>query len=277
MLTFFSAHPFLIMALIAAILSAIAAGMIGSFVVVKKVVSISGSIAHSVLGGMGAFLFLKRSYGLDFLSPFQGAMVAALLSAFLIGWIHLHYKEREDTIIAAIWSTGMALGVILIALTPGYNVELINFLFGNILWVNSTDLITLCSLDLLIAGAVFLFYRPLLAICFDEEQALLQKIPVKALYLLLLSLIAMTVVVLIQIAGAILVIALLAIPASLAGLFARTVKQMIGYAIGLGIVFSVTGIYLSYELNWPPGATIALVAALSYAIGLLTRRKMTYC
>jgi zinc transport system permease protein len=276
MLEFFHAlslNPFLWMALLAGLSASIASGVIGSYVVVKKIVSMSGSIAHSVLGGMGLFLFLKRTYGFDFLTPLQGALVFGLLSAWLIGWIHLRYKEREDTIIAAIWSTGMALGVIFIALTPGYNVELINFLFGNILWVSHSDLQLLFCLDLIILASVLWLYRPLLAICFDEEQALLQKLPVSALYLLLLSLVAITVVLLIQVVGAILVIALLAIPASIAGCFTHRLSYMMLLAIAFGILFTFAGLYASYTLNWPPGATISLVAALCYTISFPLRSR----
>lgn len=264
--------PFLWMAMLAGIAASISAGMIGTYVVVKKIVSISGSIAHSVLGGMGVFLYLKRTYGWDFLSPLQGALLAGLLSAWLIGWVHMRYREREDTLIGAIWSTGMALGVIFISLTPGYNVELINFLFGNILWVSRSDVQMLFLLDLLIAGAVILFYRPLLALCFDEEQALLKRVPVQSLYLLLLSLVAVTVVLLIQIVGAILVIALLAIPSSIAGAFTKKLWQMMLLATALGIAFTGVGLYTSYMLNWPPGSTIALVAAACYILRLVASK-----
>ena len=131
--TFFEAlakNPFLLLALWAGLAASVASGVIGSYVVVKRIVSISGSIAHSVLGGMGAFLWLKRTYNLEFLTPLYGALFAGILSALIMGWIHLKYKEREDTVIAALWATGMSVGVIFIALTPGYNVELLNFLFG---------------------------------------------------------------------------------------------------------------------------------------------------
>ncbi|MEN9344384.1 MAG: hypothetical protein RLZZ453_1171 [Chlamydiota bacterium] len=272
MIDFFS-HPFLWMAFLAGIAASIASGVVGSYVVVKKIVSMSGSIAHSVLGGMGIFLFLKRTYGFDFLTPLQGALVFGILSAWLMGFVHLKYKEREDTIIAAIWSTGMSLGVIFIALTPGFNVELINFLFGNILWVSHSDLVWLFSLDALILAAIFWLYRPLLAICFDEEQAVLQKLPVSFLYLLLLSLVAITVVLLIQIVGAILVIALLAIPASIAGGFTSRLSSMMLFATLLGVLFTFSGLYASYRLNWPPGATISLVAALGYGLSFRFRKS----
>src|SRR5579863_883045 len=195
MVNFFTAlaeNPFLVMALAAGVAASFASGIIGSYVVVKRIVSMSGSIAHSVLGGMGVCLWLRRTYHLEFLTPLQGALAAGLLSALLMGWIHLKYKEREDTVIAAIWATGMSIGVIFIALTPGYNVELLNFLFGNILWVSHSDIALLLSLDVLIALTVGLFYRRFLAICFDEEQARLQKLSVTALYLLLLCLVAIS-------------------------------------------------------------------------------------
>ncbi len=275
-MTFFQAlfeNPFLLMALAAGVAASFASGIIGSFVVVKRIVSMSGSIAHSVLGGMGFFLWLRRTYGLEFLTPLQGALAAGLLSALLMGWIHLRYKEREDTVIAAIWATGMSIGVIFIALTPGYNVELTNFLFGNILWVSHSDLALLLSLDVLIAAAVAIFYRRFLAICFDETQSKLQKVPVHSLYLLLLCLVAVAVVLLIQVVGAILVITMLAIPAAIAGTFTSTLVRMMGIAILLGVFFTLSGMFLSYELNWPPGATISLVAAAFYVLSLFKRRQ----
>ncbi len=271
MLSLFT-NPFLVMALLAGGAAAVAGGVIGSYVVVKRIVAMSGSIAHSVLGGMGLSLFLKRTYGWEFLTPLQGALAAGLLSALLMGWIHLHYKEREDTLIAAIWSTGMSIGVIFIALTPGYNVEMLNFLFGNILWASRADITLLLSLDALMITLVFFLYRRLLAICFDERQAQLQGVSVHALYLLLLALVAIATVLLIQVVGAILVIALLAIPASIAGRFTKSLGKMMALASLLGVLCTSLGIYASYQLNWPPGATISLVAAMSYSLTLFKRK-----
>jgi zinc transport system permease protein len=273
-ITALSENPFLLMALAAGLAASFASGIIGSYVVVNRIVSMSGSIAHSVLGGMGVCLWLRRTYGLEFLTPLQGALAAGLFSALLMGWIHLKYREREDTVIAAIWATGMSIGVIFIALTPGYNVELMNFLFGNILWVSHSDIILLLSLDVLIAATVAIFYRRFLAICFDEQQALLQKVPVHTLYLLLLCLVAIAVVLLIQVVGAILVITMLAIPAAIAGTFTRTLSRMMLIAVLLGALFTFLGMYFSYELNWPPGATISLIAAIFYALSLIRKRAL---
>lgn len=270
--TVLSKNPFLILALVAGLAASFASGIIGSYVVVKRIVSMSGSIAHSVLGGMGICLWLKRTFEWNFLTPLQGALAAGLLSALLMGWIRLKYREREDTVIAAIWATGMSIGVIFIALTPGYNVELMHFLFGNILWVSHSDLALLLGLDVLIAAVVFFFYRRFLAICFDEEQAVLQKVPVHTLYLLLLCLVAIAVVLLIQVVGAILVITMLAIPAAIAGSFSRSLSKMMLFATLLGALFTILGMAASYELNWPPGATISLVAALFYCFNLARKK-----
>ena len=261
-------NPFLIMALGAGLAASVSGGIIGAYVVTKRIVFISGSISHSVLGGMGLFLWLKRTYNLDFLSPLQGALLFAILSATLLGWVHLKYKEREDSIIAALWATGTSIGVIFITFTPGYNVELMNFLFGNILWATQSDLSTLLVLDAFVIGSTLLFYRKFQAICFDEKQAILQGLSVKTLYIFLLCLIALSIVVLIQVVGAILVISLLTMPAAATACFAKKLSTLMKTSVAASMLFSCIGIYAAYELNWPPGATITLVAALFYSLSL---------
>jgi len=259
------------MALFGGLAASVTSGIIGSYVVVKRIVFISGSIAHSVLGGMGLFLWLKRTYDIAWISPIQGALLAALISAFLIGWIHLRYRQREDTVIAAIWSTGMSIGVIFIAFTPGYNVELMNFLFGNILWVGKSDIEMLLWLDGIVLVATSFFHQKFLAICFDEDQAALQGIHVSGYYQLLLALVAISVVILIQVVGAILVIAMLAIPAAVAAGFSSRLRVVMTLAVLLGCLFVIFGLFASYQLNWPPGATIALIAALFYLFRLIIK------
>jgi len=262
------------MALLSGIAASITSGIMGSFVVVKRIVFISGSIAHSVLGGMGFFLWIQRSFDIPWITPIQGAIVAALVSALLIGWIHLEFRQREDTVIAALWSTGMSIGVIFISLTPGYNVELTHYLFGNILWVTKADVVMLFSLDFVVLLLVILFRHQFLTICFDEQQAKIQHVHVKGFYLLLLCLIALSVVLLIQVVGAILVIAMLAIPAAIAtGLTYRFVGVMC-LSVLIGWLFTFTGIFASYQLNWPPGATIALTAALFYLLSFSLQKKI---
>jgi len=266
-------NPFIQMALWACLLASLASGVIGTFVVVKRISFIAGSIAHSVLGGMGLCLWLQRSYNVSWCDPIWGAFGSAIASALLLGWVHLNYRQREDAVIAAIWSTGMAIGMIFLSLTPGTNVELLNYLFGNILFIDTPDLIRLAVLNGIVLAVVAFYYRRFLALCFDEEQALLQGVAVKGLYLLLLSLVAISIVLLMQIIGIILVIALLTIPATLASLFTNRLSVMMAAAAIFCALFSIVGIGTSFVLNWPPGATIALVAAAGYLVLLPLKKK----
>lgn len=263
------------MAVIAAIGASFASGIIGSYVVVKRIVSLSGSIAHSVLSGLGAALWLQRTFDLPWLLPIYGALVAALISALIIGWVHLYYREREDAIIAMIWSVGMAVGVIFVSQIPGFNVELMNFLLGNVLWVSPWDLAILGILDGVILFTVLLFHKRFLALCFDEKQAQLQGMSVGPLYLLLLGLIALSVVVLIHIVGIILVLSMLALPASIAGSFTYRLSRMMLIGVILNIAFSLGGLAISYRLDWPAGATIALFAGLIYTLSLRFKQPRT--
>lgn len=268
----FLTQPFLWMALLGALSASISGGVIGSYVVVKRIVFLSGSIAHSVIGGLGAALYIKRAYHIQWLEPIHGALISAFLAAWLMGTIPLYYRQREDTVIAALWAFGMSVGVIMISLTPGYTNEITNYLFGNILWVNKSDLWMLFSLDVVILGIVALFHKRFLSICFDENQAALQAQNVQLLYFLLLSLIALTVVLMIQVVGAILLIAFLSLPAAIANTFTHRLSRMMGLAVLIGAITSVLGISLSFLLNWPSGATIALTATTIYLINLLRKK-----
>jgi zinc transport system permease protein len=268
----FLTDSFFLMSLAASFLVAIASGTVGTYVVVNRIAFIAGGISHAVLGGMGFCLWLERVYGISWASSQLGAFGAAIGSALLMGWIHTRYREREDAVIAAIWSTGMAIGVIFLSLTPGTNVDLLSYLFGNILWISWRDLGQLALLDGALLTVIVLFYRRFLALCFDEEQALLQGVRVKQLYMLLLCLVAVSVVFLIQMIGTVLLIAMLALPAMVAGLFARKLLTMMLIATGLSLLFSAAGLSAAYFLDWPPGATIALLAAMCYVLSLLSSK-----
>jgi zinc transport system permease protein len=271
MFTFIEAvqtNPLLLSALIAGLLASVVSGIIGSYVVVKRIVFISGGISHSVLGGIGLCLWLERTRGISWLSPLLGALIAAVLSALIIGWIHLYYRQREDSVIAALWSIGMATGVLFISQTHGFNVELNNFLIGNILWVSPTDLYVLGLLDLLIVLIVLCLHKRFLAICFDEEQAQLQGVPVNSLYLLLLVLTAISIVLLIQVVGIILVMTMLTIPAAIANMLTVRLSRMMMIAVILSILFAFSGTATAFHLDWPVGATIALAAGIAYVAAL---------
>jgi zinc transport system permease protein len=268
-----STNPLLLAAVLASLAASVVSGIIGSYVVVKRIGFISGSISHSVLSGIGFSLWLERTRGVEWLSPLFGALIAAVLSALIIGWIHLFYRQREDSVIAALWAIGMAVGVLFISQTPGFNVELTNFLVGNVLWVTHADLITLFVLDLFILGIVFCLHKRFLAICFDEEQARLQGVSVNKLYILLLILIAVSIVLLIQVVGVLLVMAMLTIPAAIANLFTSRLSRIMMVAVGLSAFFCFVGLGMAYHLDWPGGATIALLAGVVYVASLFYRKN----
>jgi zinc transport system permease protein len=275
-MSFFEAlmtNPLLLAAVFAGLVASVVSGIIGSYVVVKRIVFISGSISHSVLGGIGFCIWLERARGIEWATPLWGALIAAILSALIIGWIHLHYRQREDTVIAALWSIGMATGVLFISQTPGFNVELTNFLIGNILWVTPQDLTLLCILDLIVIAIVLCEHKRFLAICFDEEQAALQGVPVNTLYLLLLVLTAVSIVLLIQVVGIILVMTMLTIPAAIANLFTIRLSHMMLIAVLISAVFCFSGTGFAYYLDWPVGATIAFLAGVAYVISLVGFRS----
>lgn len=265
-------NPLLVAALLASFLAAFSSGIVGSYVVVKRIVFISGSISHAVLSGIGLAIWLERVHGVTWLSPLAGALAAAILSALLIGWINLHYKEREDSIIAALWSIGMAVGVLFISQTPGSNVELTNYLVGNVLWVTPDDLITLSALAILIVLIVLKFHQKFLILCFDENQARLQGIKVEPLYLLLLSLTAVTIVLLIQVVGIILVMTMLTIPAAIANLWTKRLSHMMVIAVLLNFALAFFGNWVAFDLDWPIGATIALLSGMAYLTALILRK-----
>lgn len=255
-------YGFLQTALLAGLLASIGCGVIGTFVVVKRIAFMAGGIAHSVLGGMGAALY----FGID---PFVGALAAAIVAALMIGSVRLVWKTQEDTLIGALWAIGMAVGVLFIAKTPGYSSDLMSFLFGNILLVPRRELWLMGGLDLVLVATVGLFYRQLLAVSFDEELARLRGVPVAFFYLLLLCLVAVTVVLLIQVVGLILVIALLTLPAAIAGHYVRSLGGMMLVATLLGAFFTSCGLALSFAPDLPAGPTMILLAGGAYVCSAL--------
>lgn len=264
-------QTFLQNAVLGSLLASLACGIIGSYVVVRKIGYMAGGIAHAVLGGMGAAYFLGKN-------PVGGAIVAALIAALIIGWISLHWRHEEDIMISALWAVGMAIGVLFISKTPGYNVDLMSYLFGNILMIPRQSLVLIAFLDAGIVAITILFFKQFLAVSFDEEFARLRGVHVDFFSLLLLCLVAVTVVILIQVVGLIMVIALLTLPAAIAGHFSRTLGRMMVLAVILGAFFTIGGLAVSYQPDLPAGATIILFAGLVYLISIavkILRHKKT--
>jgi zinc transport system permease protein len=259
-------YPFLWHALLTGILASVACGIIGSYVVTKRITYIAGSIAHSVLGGLGGARYCQVAYGWEWFYPFYGAVAAALISAAIIGVVSTKAKQREDTVIGALWAIGMAVGILFIYKTPGYNEDLMSYLFGSILMVSPRDLWMIACLDLLVVTTGILFYNQFLALCFDEEFARLRGINVEVRYLLLLCLTALTVVLLVSVVGIVMVIALLTLPAAIAGELTRKLWHMMILSTALAVLFTSSGLALSYEPDLPAGATTIVVAGSVYLL-----------
>ncbi len=250
-------YDFMRNALLAGLLVSISCGIIGSLVVVNRIVFISGGIAHAAFGGVGLGFF----YGF---SPFLGAAIFASGVSLIMGAVSLKARHRADTIIGVLWAVGMAVGIILIDLTPGYHVDLMSYLFGSILAVPATDLWLMLPLDGVILLVVMLFYKEFVALSYDEQFAFVVGIPVKTLYMTMLGMTALSIVMIIRVVGLILVIALLTIPPFIAEKYTRSLGQMMVLASILGASFTLSGLWLSYTFNLTSGATIILVAGLGF-------------
>ena len=257
--------PFLRHALIAGALAGVACGVVGTYVVVRRISYIAGAIAHCVLAGLGIARYLQVVHGWP-VRPEHGAVMAAVLAALIIGMVNLYAREREDTVIGAVWAIGMAVGILFIAVTPGYHEDLMSYLFGNILLIGGGDLWSMAILDALVLLLGLGLYPQFEAVCFDEEFARLRGLHVELYVLLLLVLIALTVVLLVSVVGIVLVIALLTLPAAIAGHFTTTLRGMMVLASLLAVSFTTAGLALSYSPDLPAGATTIVVAGAAYLL-----------
>ena len=249
-------------AILACVLASIGCGLMGSYVVVKRMGFMVGGIAHAALSGMGMAYYFSAA-------PMLGAVIAAIISAILIAQITLRFQQNEDILIAALWSFGMAVGILFLAKTPGYNVDLMSYLFGNILLTTRTDLWLMLSLDILLLVCVYTYYKEFLIIVFDEEFASVRGVKVSWYYTLLLCLIALSIVLMINMVGLILVLALLVLPAATAKLYARNFPQMIRHSILLSLLACLIGLGLSFPPDLPSGAMMVVVSALLYVVFLV--------
>ena len=246
-------------AVFASLLASLTCGIVGSYIVARRMVFISGGITHASFGGIGIAYYLG-------LNPVLGAAVFSVLSALGIEYISGKTNVREDSAIGILWSLGMALGIIFVFMTPGYAPNLMSYLFGSILTVGKTDLWLMLALAALIVGFFMRFYYTILFIAFDEDYARTHKIPVQIYKYILISLVALTIVMNIRLVGIILVISFLTIPPSTANLFTNNLSHMMLYSILIGVFGSIAGIYISYFMNIPSGATIIFAFIVIFAV-----------
>lgn len=258
-------YDFIQNALIAGILISIAAGIIGSLVVVNKITFLTGGIAHSSYGGIGLAIYL----GIPVLF---GATIFAVLTAIIIAIITIKNRNRIDSIIGMMWASGMAIGIVFVDLTPGYNVDLMSYLFGSIIAVSKDDILYMSFLDIFIISIIVFFYKEILAVSYDSEFASLRGINVKFFYTLILVLAGLCVVAAIKAVGLILVIALLTIPTYLAESFASRLSSMMIISSILATIFTILGLVVSYMYDISSGASIIIVAVVILAIVKIFKR-----
>jgi len=249
-------------ALAAGILVSLVCGVIGTLVVVNRIVFLAGGIAHAAYGGIGLAFFMGWPYVV-------GTLGVSVVSAGIMAAVTLKARHRADAMVGVIWAVGMAIGVILLDLTPGYNADLMSYLFGSILAVPASDLWQMGAIGVGVVITVSFYYNDFLAMSYDDEFARLRRVPVTFLYCLLLVMIALTVVMIIRVVGLILVIALLTIPPFIAEKFTGSLRAMMVAASLLSCFFTVSGLWLSYILNLTSGATIILVAAVGFFAAVL--------
>ncbi|MDD4099403.1 MAG: metal ABC transporter permease [Lentisphaeria bacterium] len=255
---------YLRLALAASVLASVACGVTGGYVVARRRSYLVGAMSHALIGGVGLARYLQVVHGVDWFTPMVGALVAAVLAATLVSLMTLDGRMREDTILSAVWTLGVAAGVSFMAATPGYAEDLNSYLFGNILLVSVSDLWMMAVLDGVILAVAWLLHGRFVALCFHEEGLQLRGINVAWVSWILHVLIGMTVVLLTQVVGVVLVLALLVLPSASGALFARRLPGVMLIGVGLSLVFCVGGLAVSYGPGWPVGATIVELAVGGY-------------
>ena len=252
-------YQFFINALLAAVFSSITCGFIGTYIVSRRIVFISGGISHASFGGVGIAYYLG-------VPPILGAAVFSVFSAIGIEALSHRSELREDSLIGMMWSFGMAIGIIFIFITPGYAADLMSYLFGSILTVSTSEILLMAGLALVIILFFVLLFKEILFVAFDEDYARTQGIPTTVINYILISLAALTIVINIRVVGIILVISLLTIPQAAANLLTRSFKRIIIYSTGIAFLASVTGLIVSYYLNIPSGAAIIFITIIIFLV-----------
>ena len=260
-------YEFMQNALIAGLLASVICGVMGTMVVVNRIVFLSGGIAHAAFGGIGLAFFFGWPY-------LVGTIGFSIIAALVMAIVTLKAKHRADTIIGVIWAIGMAIGILLLDLTPGYNVDLMSYLFGSILTVPDSDIWMMVAVAAVIFGVVTYFYNDYLALSYDEEFAQIRGVRVNTLYVLMIVMLALGVVMIIQVVGLILVIALMTIPPYIAEKYSKSLVSMMVLSSVLSALFTVIGLWLSYVFNLTSGASIIIVAGVGFLISLGVEQLM---
>lgn len=249
---------------LAILLCSLVCGIIGAYVLAKRCSYVVGAVSHSLLGGIGLARFCQLQKGMTWFSPMLGAVLAALLVAGIISILTLRKQQREDSVLSAIWALGMALGLSFIYAMPGYPQDLQSYLFGNILLVSRQDLLWMGALNVVIILFVLLFHKRLVCLCFNEEWLRLRGCRTGLFNFLLYALISLTVVMLSQLVGVVLCLALLVLPVAAVANFCRSLPLIMLCGVLVSLAASMSGLMLSYQYDLPTGATIVEIIAAVY-------------
>ncbi|MEE4273816.1 MAG: metal ABC transporter permease [Thermoanaerobaculales bacterium] len=268
-------NPFLWTGLVAGLLAGVGCAVVGPYVITRRLVFLAGAMAHIAIGGVGAAIYLSTVHPAAFgwLEPIHGGLAAALASAPLLAILHHRVSERLDTVVGALWAVGMSVGILLIKITPGYHTELMSYLFGNISFVTREDLVFLAVLSTTVVVVAAVFHRRFLALCLDAEQAELRGVPVLATEIVLFLLIAATVIVLTQIVGLILVIALLSLPAAVGARLTTRIGPSMVVAFAVITLATTIPRIAVYGTVISPEAAIVLATAGLYLVVSLKRHN----
>jgi len=251
-------------AVISGVIIGILCGIIGTLVVVNRLVFMTGGVAHSAYGGVGLGIYLG-------FSPFCGATIFSIINSIIMGIFTIKDKSRADTVIGVLWAIGMALGIIFVDLSHGYNADLMSYLFGSIIGVSKKEIYISAIFTLFTIFWISFFYKEILAISYDEEFAYIMGVPVTFLYFSILILTAISVIIAMRMVGLILVIALMSIPPYIAEIFTCSLAQMMIFSSLLSIFFTISGLWVSYKFDISAGACIILVSGLGFIVSYMLR------
>lgn len=250
-------YSFLQHALMAALLSSIACGIMGTIIIEKRLVMMSGGIAHTAFGGIGLGYFLN-------IEPIVGALAFSSLSSLGIASLKRNSHTNPDVLVGMFWPLGMALGILFISFTPGYPPDMTSYLFGDILTVSISDLALMLALDVVILITVAAFYNLIAVYLFDEEFGTALGLDMRFIDYLTFFMIGLTVVVIIRVIGIILILALLCVPPAIARMYTHNLRNMILLSIGLGVILCLLGLWISYLMQLASGAAIVIISVLAY-------------
>ncbi len=264
-------YDFILKGLLGAVFASITAGLAGTYIVSRRMVFLSGGITHASFGGIGIGYFAG-------FNPILGAAVFGILSALGVEYLSVRQKIREDSAIGILWAFGMATGIIFIYITPGYAPDLMSYLFGSILTVTNADILALGLMSVILSLYFGFFYRTILYISFDEVFARTYSSYVDIFKYITTSLIALTIVLNIRMAGVVLVLSLLTIPPNIAMLFTRVYFKIVLWSILAGFAGTATGYVISYFAGIPVGATIiftlVIIWVIAKGINQMSRREI---